>query len=431
MYLEEEIIFMKKRTKVIVICILTIIAIGLIVVLFVSQYHAPKVSLETSETIFTENIIDPDRIVYRNQNGQYYQFAKDTEAYNQIIENVKKSLRNYSESGNTLTEEEIDTIHKKCFIEFDYETASKNYIIPLEENENANMIKLGNTGGIVVSNQLRNLEELTTLVDEQSKNATPYEFEYKEQLSRNTITSMEYRYLQQFKQINYKIYQAKIQDMESYELYKEMCNLVFDTEITEDIFQNNDLILTVSLVPKITVKVNIGNIQYTYENMNDVDYQYTAHLLIVSKIVNTDCIYNTDLTEIEAEVDRGNFETEFDEQVDNLNTQIFVKDFDSFYLEYQNATGNITQEQAEEIAEVGFEEAERIVGDYDKETQECREIEITPNNFFTRKYREGDKTESYTVQGYVISRQDEMGNGVQIYVDKRLGKIVGASAFGD
>ena len=422
---------MKKRTKVIVICILTIIAIGLIVVLFASQYHAPKVSLETSETIFTENIIDPDRIVYRNQNGQYYQFAKDTEAYNQIIENVKKSLRNYSESGNTLTEEEIDTIHEKCFIEFDYETASKNYIIPLEENENANMIKLGNTGGIVVSNQLRNLEELTTLVDEQSKNATPYEFEYEEQLSRNMITSMEYRYLQQFKQINYKIYQAKIQDMESYELYKEMCNLAFDTEITEDIFQNNDLILTVSLVPKITVKVNIGNIQYTYENMNDVDYQYTAHLLIVSKIVNTDCIYNTDLTEIEAEVDRGNFETEFDEQVDNLNTQIFVKDFDSFYLEYQNATGNIAQEQAEEIAEVGFEEAERIVGDYDKETQECREIEITPNNFFTRKYREGDKTESYTVQGYVISRQDEMGNGVQIYVDKRLGKIVGASAFGD
>ena len=422
---------MKKRTKVIVICILTIIAIGLIVVLFVSQYHAPKVSLETSETIFTENIIDPDRIVYRNQNGQYYQFAKDTEAYNQIIENVKKSLCNYSVSGNTLTEEEINIIHEKCFIEFDYETASKNYIIPLEENENANMIKLGNTGGIVVSNQLRNLEELTTLVDEQSKNATPYEFEYKEQLSRNTITSMEYRYLQQFKQINYKIYQAKIQDMESYELYKEMCNLAFDTEITEDIFQNNDLILTVSLVPKITVKVNIGNIQYTYENMNDVDYQYTAHLLIVSKIVNTDCIYNTDLTEIEAEVDRGNFETEFDEQVDNLNTQIFVKDFDSFYLEYQNATGNITQEQAEEIAEVGFEEAERIVGDYDKETQECRETEITPNNFFTRKYREGDKTESYTVQGYVISRQDEMGNGVQIYVDKRLGKIVGASAFGD
>ena len=412
---------MKKRTKILIICILTIIAIGFIVALFATQYYAPKVSTETSESIFTDNIIKPDRIVYRNQSGKYYQFAKDTDAYNQIIEKIKQSLNNYSESGNTLTEEDIDSIHEKSFIEFDYETASKNYIIPLEENENANMIKLGNTGGIEVSNQLKNLEELTTLANEQSQNATPYEFEYRELLSRNTITSMEYRYLQQFNQINYKIYQVKIQDMESYELYKEMCNLAFDEEITSDIFENNDLILTVSLVPKISVKVNIGNIQYTYENMNDVDYQYTAHLLIVSKIVNTDCIYNTDLTEIEAEVDRGNFETEFDEQVDNLNTQIFVKDFDSFYQEYQSATGEITQEQAEEIAEIGFEEAERIVGDYDKETQECIELEITPNNFFTRKYNEGDKTASYTVEGYAISRQDEMGNGVQIYVDKRLG----------
>ena len=423
---------MKTRTKIIIIILLTLIAIGLITALFVTQYYAQKnISSETSETIFTKNIIEPDRIVYRNQNGQYYQFAKDTEAYNQIIENIKKSLRNYSESGNTLTEEEIDAIHEKSFIEFDYETISKNYIIPLEENENANMVKLGNTGGIVVSNQLSNLKELTTLVDEQSQNATPYEFQYQEFLSRNIITTMEYENLQEFKQINYKIYQVKIQDMVTYELYKEMCNLAFDTEITEDIFQNNDLILTVSLVPKITIKVNIGNIQYTYENMSDVDYQYTAHLLIVSKIVNTDCIYNTDLTEIEAEVDRGNFETEYDEQVDNLNTQIFVKDFNSFYQEYQNATGEISQEQAEEIAEVGFEEAERVVGNYDKETQECRETEITPNNFFTRKYNEGDKTEPYTVQGYAISRQDDMGNGVQIYVDKHLGKIVGASAFGD
>ena len=224
---------MKTRTKIIIIILLTLIAIGLITALFVTQYYAQKnISSETSETIFTKNIIEPDRIVYRNQNGQYYQFAKDTEAYNQIIENIKKSLRNYSESGNTLTEEEIDAIHEKSFIEFDYETTSKNYIIPLEENENANMVKLGNTGGIVVSNQLSNLKELTTLVDEQSQNATPYEFQYQELLSRNTITTMEYRYLQQFKQINYKIYQVKIQDMETYELYKEMCNLAFDTEIT-------------------------------------------------------------------------------------------------------------------------------------------------------------------------------------------------------
>lgn len=422
---------MKKRTKIMIVLLLIVIAIGLMVALFITQYNEQELSSETSGTVYTENIIDPDRIVYRNTNGQYYQFEKDTESYDQIKESIKKALRNYNESGDTLSEEEIDAIHEKSFIEFDYETVSKNYIIPLEENENANMIKLGNTGGIVVSDNVRNMKDIISIAEEQSQNAIPYTFEYKEMLSRNTITSMEYRYLQQFKQINYQIYQTKIQDIETYELYKEMCNLAFDEEINEDVFQNNDLILTVSLVPKITVKVNIGNIQYTYERMNDVDYQYTAHLLIVSKIVNTDCIYNTDLTAIEAEIDREAFETEYDEQVDNLSTQIFVKDFDGFYQEYQKATGEISQDRAEEIAEVGFEEAERVVGEYPKDTQICREIEVRPNNFFTRKYTEGDQMAQYTVQVYAVSRQDEMGNGVQIYVDKKLGKIIGASAFGD
>ena len=255
---------MKKRTKIMIIILLTVIAVGLIVSLFIMQYNKQKEGAEIDETIFAKNIIDPDRIVYRNTNGQYYQFEKGTAPYNQIKESIQKSLKNYNESGNTLTDEEIDSIHQKSFIEFDYETVSKNYIIPLEDNETANMIKLGNTGGIIVSSNLKNLKEIVTVADEQSQNAISYKFQYKELLSRNTIASMEYRYLQQFKQINYKIYQAKIQDMENYELYKEMCNLAFDEEINEDTFQDNDLILTISLVPKITVKVNIGNIQYTY-----------------------------------------------------------------------------------------------------------------------------------------------------------------------
>ena len=89
-------------------------------------------------------------------------------------------------------------------------------------NENANMIKLGNTGGIVVSNNLKSLDEIEMIAEEQTQGQKAYSFQYKEMLSRNTINTMEYRYLQQFKQINYKIYQVKIQDMETYELYKEM-----------------------------------------------------------------------------------------------------------------------------------------------------------------------------------------------------------------
>ena len=250
-------------------------------------------------------------------------------------------------------------------------------------------------------------------------------------ISRNPIQTMEYKYLQQFKEINYKIHQVKIQDMETYELYKAMCNLAFDEEINEEIFENNDLILTVSLVPKIDVKVSIGNIQYTYDRLDNAVMQYTAHLLVVSKIVNTDCIYNTDLTEIDAKVDLEESELKFDEQVENLDTETFVTDLGSFYQEYQNATGEITQEQAEEVAEKAFKEAERVVGSYDKQTQECTETQIKPNGFFTRRYNEGEQMAQYTVEVYAFTRKDEMMCGVTVYIDKKLGKVVGASAFGD
>ena len=339
---------MKKRTKIIVVIILILVAIGLISSLFAVQILNRNTG---DENIFSENIINPDRIVYRNKDGKYYEFLKDSEKYNTIKELISKSLSNYNESGNTLSDDDIDKIHEKSFIEFDYETASKNYIIPLEENEEKSMIKLGTTGGMVVSTNLKNLNKMKNTLDDLSKEEKAYELNYKEMISRNTLNSMEYRYLQQFKQINYKIYQVKIDNIETYELYKEMCNLAFDEEITEDTFNDNDLILTLSLVPKIDVKVSIGNIKYTYERMTDVNYQYTAHLLIVSKIVNTDCIYNTDLSDVEQQVDLNNFQIEYDKQVDNLDSNTFVIDFDDFYNQYQNATGSISKQEAEAIAD--------------------------------------------------------------------------------
>ena len=407
---------MKKRTKVIIILILSLIAIGLISALFVVQYIQQN---QEYDNTFAENIIDPDRIVYKNEEGKYYQFEKGTEQYNELKYTIAKSVTNYNESGNTLTDEDIDKIHEKSFIEFDYETASKNYIVPLEENEEKNMIKLGTTGGMVVTTNLKNFNNIKKIANKVSEGQPIYELRYQEMLSRNTLNTIEYKYLQQFKEINYKIHQVKIQNIEDYEKYKEMCNLAFDEEITEETFRDNDLILTISLVPKITVKVSIGNIKYTYEQMDDVNYQYTAHLLIVSKIVNTDCIYNTDLTEVDSQVALDELNTKYDEAVENLDTNIFVTDFDEFYQEYQASTNTITQEEAEKIAEKGFEEAERVVGNYDKTTEKCEETEVYPNNFFTRKIEERDETEPYKVQVYSFIREDEIGNGVRIKVDKR------------
>lgn len=122
---------------------------------------------------------------------------------------------------------------------------------------------------------------------------------------------------------------------------------------------------------------------------------------------------------------------EHDNKVDNLE-DVFVTDITEFMNEYTNSTSKITKEKASKIAEKGFQEAERICGSYDENTQVLEERTIKPNNFFSRKIEWYDEVYSYNVDAYVFRRTDDMDlNGVEIYVDKKLGKIVGGYAFGD
>lgn len=415
--------------KVCIILFLLLLGIALLVTLFVFSYK----NLNTSQNVILgDEVILPDRIVYKNSNNQYFEFLKDSEYYDKIIELVGGSLNNFSENGEIVSQDAIDSIHNnESFLEFDYETASKNYIIPFTNTNKNSMIKLATTGGKVCSTNLRNINKLTKELDKISSSSRPYSLEYTEFISKNQF-SIDYKYAQQFKEINYKIYQVKITDLKTYERYEAMCNLSFDEPITEDTFTDNDLILTVTMVPKITVKVSIGNIRYTYENLPNVyGSQYTAHLLIVSKIVNTDCIYNTDLSTVDTQANLDELETSYDEKIDNLDENLFVKDFDQFYNDYTNSNSTLTEEQTQTIASTAFDEASRIAGKYNESSQTYELKLVHPNNFFTRKTRETDTVASYEVTAYCFRRTDDIGNGVEIYIDNKLGKIIGGRAFGD
>ena len=419
---------MKK--KIITIVSLIIVAIAVIAGIFaIAIYQNSK---EEEEIIIGEKIIEPDRIIYRNTQGEYFEFLKRETKYEEIIELLIKSITSQEKDGQMLKDEDIDQIHLKNCIEFYYKTASKNYIIQLEKNENQAVIKLADTGGTVFTKKIKNVNSIKSKLEELSKGEKSYKLEYKEMISRNTLQYIEYKYIQQFKEIKFGTYQVQIKDMDQYERFKAMCNLAFDEEITEDIFNDNAVILTVSLLPKINVKVSVGNIKYTYDRLENIYGEYTAHLLIVSKIVNTDCIYNKDLTEIETQVKNDEWEVEYNKETENLEQEIFVTDFEEFIKEYQNASTSITEEQAKQIADKGFEEAERVVGRFEESTQEVTTRTVKPNNFFTRKISEGDKTYDAKIEVYVFTRVDDMDlNGVEIYVDKKLGKIIGGGAFGD
>lgn len=415
--------------KVCIIILLLAIGIGLLITLFVFSYK----NLNTSENVILgDEIILPDRIVYKNSNNQYFEFLKNSEHYDEIIELVASTLNNFDENGEIVSQDSIDAIHDtESFLEFDYESASKNYIIPFGDTCKNSIVKLADTGGKVCSTNLKNSNKLNNELDNLSSSCRPYSLDYTELLSKNSFT-LDYKYTEQFKRINYKIYQVKITDFKTYERYEAMCNLSFEEPITEDTFTDNDLILTVSMVPKITVKVSVGNIRYTYENLpNAYGSQYTAHLLVVSKIVNTDCIYNTDLSTVDTEANLDELETIYDEEVSNLDENLFVKDFEQFYSDYTNSTSTVTEEQAQNIATTAFDEASRIAGVYNKNSQTYEIKLVHPNNFFTRKTRESYNVASNEVTSYCFTRTDEIGNCVEVYVDNKLGKIIGGRAFGD
>ena len=94
--------------KLCIILFLILIGIALLVGLFVFSYKSVNIS---QNVILGDEIILPDRIVYKNSNNQYFEFLQDSEHYDEIIELVGGTLNNFSENGEIVSQDIIDTIH--------------------------------------------------------------------------------------------------------------------------------------------------------------------------------------------------------------------------------------------------------------------------------------------------------------------------------
>ena len=64
--------------KVCIILFLLLLGIALLVTLFVFAYKSINIS---QNVILGDEIILPDRIVYKNSNNQYFEFLQDSEQY--------------------------------------------------------------------------------------------------------------------------------------------------------------------------------------------------------------------------------------------------------------------------------------------------------------------------------------------------------------
>ena len=119
--------------------------------------------------------------------------------------------------------------------------------------------------------------------------------------------------------------------------------------------------------------------------------------------------------------------------VKNLDKNIFLTDFESYKLE--NNDIKISESKAKEIAQKGFEESKkRIAGEgADNKSSETVKIEqINANNYFTRLSDQSDEIyKEISRKCYVIQRENDIGNGISIYVDVSTGLIIGGQAYGD
>ena len=124
---------------------------------------------------------------------------------------------------------------------------------------------------------------------------------------------------------------------------------------------------------------------------------------------------------------------EYDLAIDNLDTNYFVTDFGTY--KPNNKSKGLTNKQISEIAQKGFEEsAKRIAGEgaSNKETEKIELEEIIPNNYFTRKNRENyTNYQELKMNAYVVTRENDMGCGIKIYIDPTTALIVGGEAYGD
>lgn len=293
----------KTRKNIITIIVVTIILITATIFAFTIG-EEKELNYETDPdfkqnlSIIGNRIAEPDRIVYRNEKGKYIEFIKGSKEYEIIEAIIGNSIDNYKEYGQPVTQKQLDEIHQKTFVEFDYNTISKNYCIPLENEEDSKLIKLSNEGGNVFSSQINNINKIKRTLEDLSTGKQKYELEYKQEISKNTFEEIGYDKIKKLKTIEFNsIYQTKIEDFETYETNKEKFKIEINEKITEETFENNIIILTISKLPKINIEVNLGNIKYTYDTLPSEQYDYNIHVLIVSKIVNSNCIYNTNLNQ--------------------------------------------------------------------------------------------------------------------------------------
>ncbi len=281
----------QKKKKLVITGISTILLVIIAILLFfVYEIEKEEERMEALSTgQIDENTIlpTPDRIIYKNKNNEYVIIDSETREYAQIYSELYNRTINTIE-GIVYSEEEISEMQNRGnFVEFDYDTKSKNFVFFLEE-KNIGIIKRFTDSGQVIKTSLEGRDELIKKLDKLTKNEEKYDFNKNyNYISENKINEIPEGL--GFNQVKSRIYQRIIEfDQGDYQKILNQINFKTSAEMPAIDFEKQSVVILLSQYEIKDVKQNIGNIKYEFGNLLN---EYTVNVLIVSKVVNTKCIY--------------------------------------------------------------------------------------------------------------------------------------------
>lgn len=279
-------VYKKRKIKLLGIFILLILAIA-ILMFFIYAIESEQEELENKTGTSENSLIPiPDRIIYKNSKNQYFILNISnnhfTTIYSEIFNRIDSTL-----DGKVLSNEEINNIkEQEAFIEFDYNQKSKNFIFPLEE-ENIGMIKMLDDSGQIAKTRLENKEGLLKKLDRATKNIETYDFEKGKSYTSNTII-MDIPNGLEFQQKVDGVHQIIIYNGNTYQEVLNKTDFKIEGEMPKIDFLKQNVVVTLARYKIETIQENIGNIKYGFGSRIGC---YQVNLLIVSKVVNTNCIY--------------------------------------------------------------------------------------------------------------------------------------------
>lgn len=283
-----------KSWQVMVLCIILVILV-VAIYLLAEFFFSDKEGMQKSTSItinerISEFFPNPDRIILKpSKENAYWIITKQDKNYTQIIEELDKQVKQSNAKSQNKTQEEMQQLEESDqYVMLDYYQISKNYVLSLSTSQ---MMRYTSEGAIVVRENL-DIEHLQNLIQEVTSQTTSDSLESKELLSKNKIEIIPEEYRDEFEKTKLEdTYQMRITQNYQFEQLKEVFDIASDNQDIPKLEENDLVIATISKYSDIKAKAGVRKIEYTYSSRKGTDY--TVHLLMVSKVVNSESIYHT------------------------------------------------------------------------------------------------------------------------------------------